>query len=137
MGYLAVAAAATLWGLWAIFMRPSQVSGAQLSFLLFAVMAAPSVFVTRRPVLRDRRSVWMMGVLGVSDAVNAVLYFEALRRGPIAVAVLTHYLAPMLVALAGPYVLGEARSKRALIAAPIALVGLGFVIYQPGGGFPL
>ncbi|MDQ3262738.1 MAG: DMT family transporter [Myxococcota bacterium] len=136
-GYAALATAATLWGCWALFLRPAQLSGPAVSWLLFLVMALPAPWLARRPLVRDRRSRNALLLLGLCDAANAVLYFEAIRRGPLAVAVLTHYLCPLLVALVAPWFLGEPRSRRALVAAPLALLGLGLVIYQPGMGFPL
>lgn len=137
MGYLQVAAAALLWGCWSLFLRPAGLSGVSASALLFLVMALPALVATRRPLVRDRRSTGALLILGLSDATNAVLYFEALRRGPIAVAVLTHYLTPLLVALAAPWVLKEPVSRRALLAAPLSLGGLALVLYQPASGFPL
>lgn len=137
LGYLLVATAAVLWGCWSLFLRPAGLSGAAVALVLFGVMAVPAAFTTRRPLVRDRRSAAALLILGLCDAGNAVLYFEALRRGPIAVAVLTHYLAPLLVALLAPLLLGERRSPRALLAAPVSLAGLALVIYQPGSGFPL
>lgn len=137
MGPLFVAAAALLWGCWSLFLRPAGLSGISVGFVLFAVMALPAVIATRRPLLRDRTAVWALVVLGLCDAGNAVLYFEALRRGPIAVAVLTHYLAPLLVAWFAPRLLGEKRSDRAVIAAPLSLGALAVVLYRPGTEFPL
>ena len=45
---------------------------------------------------------------------------------------LTHYLAPLLVALTAPLILRERRSRRALWALPIILFGLWLVL--PGSG---
>ncbi|HEX8433965.1 DMT family transporter, partial [Archangium sp.] len=56
------------------------------------------------------------------------------QRGPLAVAVLTHYLAPLLIALAAPWVLREPRSARALVGAPLTLVGLALLLDTPQGG---
>ncbi len=50
---------------------------------------------------------------------------------------LTHYLAPLLVGLVAPLVLREPRSRRALIAAPVSLLGLMMLLGMPGDGFPL
>jgi drug/metabolite transporter (DMT)-like permease len=67
-------------------------------------------------------------VLGISDATNVVLFFGAMAVTSVAVAVLTHYLAPVFVALFAPRVLGTARSPRAIGLSRIALLGLALVL---------
>jgi DME family drug/metabolite transporter len=129
-----VAVGATLWGCWSLFLRPAGLSGPQSALLVLAVMALPTPFVLRRESLRDRRATLALGVVGLADAANAALYFAAVQRGPLAVAVLTHYLAPLLIALVAPWVLRERRSARALIAAPLTLAGLALLLGTPEGG---
>jgi drug/metabolite transporter (DMT)-like permease len=58
---------------------------------------------------------------------NIVTYFGALRFTTVAVAVLTHYLAPVLVAVAAPWVEGE-RVRGARLAALVATAGLVLVL---------
>lgn len=140
LGYAFVAAAATLWGCWALFLRPSGADGRLAAMVLMLVMSLPAPLVGFRPRGEpgDRRIALLAMVgLGVADAINAVLYFAAVQRGPVAVAVLTHYLAPILVALAGPRLLKERPSARALMAAAISLGGLGLVLGWPDERFPL
>jgi drug/metabolite transporter (DMT)-like permease len=69
-----------------------------------------------------------MALLGAFDAANYLLYFAAIDRGPIALAVLTHYLAPVLVAAGAPFLLGERLGKRTLPAAAVALIGLALLL---------
>lgn len=135
MRYFAmVAAGATLWGCYSFFLRPAGLTGPQSALLVFLAMALPAPFVLRREALRDRRATVALVVLGLGDAANAALFFGALQRGPVSVAVLTHYLAPLLLALAAPWVLREPLSPRALLAAPVTLGGLALLIGVPGGG---
>lgn len=131
-GLATIALAAMLWGTWPLYARPGGPSGIALAFLTMAVMALPAPFVLRRRDFADRGAVLALGVVGVADAANAALYFSALQRGPVVVAVLTHYLAPVLVALAAPVVLGEARSRRALLAMPALLLGVALVLGDSG-----
>ena len=136
MRYFAmVAAGATLWGCWALFLRPAGLSGPQSALLVLAAMSLPAPFLLRREALRDRRATAALVIVGLSDAANAALFFAALRSGPVSVAVLTHYLAPLLLALSAPWVLGEQRSKRALLGVPLTLGGLALLIIQPGTTF--
>lgn len=129
-----VALGATLWGCWSLFLRPAGLSGIQCAFLALAVMSLPAPFVLRREAFRDRRATLALVVLGLCDAANGALFFAALQRGPVAVAVLTHYLAPLLIALAAPWVLRERRSTRALLGAPLTLAGLALLLGAPQGG---
>jgi len=127
-GSLSVAAAALLWGTWPLYVRAGGHGGVLLAGLAMAAMALPAPFAVRRADFRDRVAVLCLVIVGVSDAANAALYFTALARGPVVVAVLTHYLAPLLVALFAPLIIGEARSMRALAATPVVLVGLALVL---------
>jgi len=132
-----VAAAAMLWGCWSLVLRPAGLTGIPSALVVLAVMGAPAPFVLRRAPFRDRGAALALLLLGIADAGNAGLYFAAIQRGPVSVAVLTHYLAPVIVALAAPAILGEAPSRRARAAAPLSLLGLALLVWRPGAGLPL
>jgi drug/metabolite transporter (DMT)-like permease len=129
-----VSTTAALWGGWAFVLRPSGLLPLQSALVVQLVLAlpAPAVLLRGRAAFRDRGAVVALALLGVADAANIALYFPALARGPVAVATLTHYLAPLLVALLAVLVPGERRSRRALLAAPISLAGLLLVLGSPG-----
>jgi drug/metabolite transporter (DMT)-like permease len=129
-----VSLGAVLWGGWAAVVRPSGLPPAQMTFVTMAVTTLPLPFVIRGLSFRDRGAVAALLVLGVADAGSTGLLFTALDRGPVAVAELTHYLAPILVTIAGPLFLGEPGSRRAWLAAPISFLGLALLIWRPGGG---
>jgi drug/metabolite transporter (DMT)-like permease len=131
-----VAGAAVLWGGWALVLRPAGLPALQFSFTVLLVMAAPLPFALRAEPWRDRGAVVALLLLGAAEAANVVLYFAAIARGPVAVAVLTHYLTPLLVTLASPWVTGQRASRRALVAAPVSLAGLALLVWQPGTGTP-
>ena len=128
-----IALAAAFWGLWPIFLAASGLTGRQSAWVVFAVMMLPAPFVFSRVAWRDRRATLALVAVGVLDAGNAIFYFSALQRGPVVVAVLTHYLAPVMVALASPLLLGERLSRRAIWAAPVMLAALALVV-GPGQG---
>ncbi|MFY0524179.1 DMT family transporter [Archangium gephyra] len=132
--FVMVAVGTTLWGCWPLVLRPTGLTGPQSALLMMAIMALPTPFVFRREAFRDRRATLALGVLSLCDAANAALYFAAVQRGPVTVAVLTHYLAPLLIALAAPWVLRERRSPRALLGAPLTLVGLALILGTPQDG---
>jgi drug/metabolite transporter (DMT)-like permease len=136
-GPLLIAAAALIWGAWPLFVRAGGLSGAATSLVVLLVMALPTPFVFRRAYLADRGATLALAGVGLADAGNVALYFAALARGPVAVGVLTHYLAPLLVALGAPLLFAEPRRWRALAAAPLSLGGLALVMGPPGPGAPL
>lgn len=132
--FFLVALGAILWGCWPFFLRSAGLSGPQSALLVFVVMSLPAPFLLRREALKDRRATLAVVLLGLGDAANAALFFAAVQRGPVAVAVLTHYLCPLLLALLTPWVLRERRSARALLGAPLTLVGLALLLGAPQGG---
>jgi drug/metabolite transporter (DMT)-like permease len=127
-GIALIAVAAMLWGTWPLYTRAGGPTGVSIGFLALTVMSLPAPFVFRRAAFADRGAVIALVIVGLADAANMLLYFLALERGPIVVAVLSHYLAPTLVALAAPFVLAERGSKRALLASPVVLLGLALVL---------
>ena len=134
--FVQVALGAALWGGWSLFLRPAGLTGPQSALLVLLVLALPLPFVWRREPLRDRRATLALGLHGLFNAANTALFFAAVQRGPVAVAVLTHYLAPLLIALTEPWLLGGRRSFRALLAAPLTLVGLALLLGLPGEATP-
>jgi drug/metabolite transporter (DMT)-like permease len=128
-GVLLVAGAASLWGTWSIFLRPTGLPGAVTGPLVFALMG---VFLLPA-VARGPRAVWDREALALFamnvglDALNVLTFFEALHRTTVAIATLTHYLAPILVALAAPLVDRE-HVPRARAWALIATAGLVLVL---------
>jgi drug/metabolite transporter (DMT)-like permease len=83
---------------------------------------------TRRAALRD----WAwLAWLGVSDALNVLLFFAAYKL-TITIAVLTHYLTPIFVAIAAPLVLRERLGGRTVIAVGVSLSGLALMLARSG-----
>ena len=125
-----VAVPAILWGLWPTVLRPAGLAAIQAVLVVQLVQAAPAVVMgwRERAGFRDRGAVVALLLFGLFDAAQGALYFPALARGPLAVAALTHYLGPVLVALAAPFIPGERGSRRAMIAAPLSLLGLRLVM---------
>lgn len=127
-GAIAVAAAACLWGLWGPIVRITGASGPAVAAIALVTTAlAPIPWLPRR-VIRDRRLWGALSLIGICDAANALLYFAAIERGPIAVAVLTHYLAPVIVAAITPMLLRSWPNGSTLVALPLALAGVGLLL---------
>lgn len=128
-----VALPAVAWGFWPWVLRPAGLAALQCALVVQLVQALPAPILAwrERAAFRDRGAVLALLGFGVFDAIQCALYFPALARGPISVAALTHYLGPVLVALAAPFVPGERASKRAMVAAPLSLFGLLLVMGPP------
>lgn len=123
-GSLAVAVAATLWGGWGLVLDAAGLPGPQAGCLALFTIAVGAAPLLPRRIPRARLDWALLGAIGVCDAGNTLLFFQALRRGPIGIAVLSHYLAPILVALLSPLILRALPSRTTLIALPVSLAGL-------------
>lgn len=128
-----VAVPAILWGLWPSVLRSAGLPPLQSALVVQLVQALPAAVITwrERAAFRDRGAVLALAAFGLFDAAQCALYFPALTRGPVAVAALTHYLGPILVALAAPFIPGERASRRAMLAGPLSLLGLLLVLGPP------
>lgn len=136
-GALCVAAAATLWGLWPVWVR-GEAGGkatAALALCCGGLLGLPLALREGRGRAARGRTAWLLlGALAVSNALNSWFYFRALDEGAVAPAVLSHYLAPVLVALAAPLALGEPRSRRTPLALALALGGTSARLFGRAGG---
>ncbi len=127
VGYALVAVAASSWGLWPLILRRATMPAALQSAIVMAVLT----FASLPFMLRDRvaakaplRAWLLVAWLGLSDALNIGFFFAAYHRTSVAVAVLTHYLTPVFVAVAAPLVLREPSRPRTYGAVAAAFVGL-------------
>ena len=131
VGYALVAVAAAGWGTWPLILRPAEAIGPIPAALESTVMMTVLTLVSIPFCLRDRvprkasLRAWLgVGWLGVGDAMNVLLFFAAYQKTSVAIAVLTHYLAPIFVALAAPFVLREKPGLRTYAAVALSFGGL-------------
>lgn len=122
-----------MWGLWPLVLSTVGLAAPQSALVGMAVQALPAPVMAwrERAAFRDRGAVLALAGFGLFDAIQCALYFPALTRGPVSVAALTHYLGPVVVALAAGFIPGERSSRRALVAAPLSLFGLVLVMGPP------
>lgn len=124
-GVVMVALAAASWGTWSLFLRPTGLPATTTSPIMFAIMglfALPLSLRDRTPQW-DRTTYLLLAANTLTDALNVITFFAAMQMTTVAIAVLTHYLAPILIALAAPQIEGT-RTRGALPAAVVALTGL-------------
>lgn len=130
-GALAIALASGTWGTWSLFFRPAEARGGVTPALEAFVVLGTILVATAPLALRDRlpgprpvRAWALLAAQGGFDAINALLFFAAMQKTSLAIAVLTHYLAPVLVALGAPVAVGERVGRDTWTALVLALVGL-------------
>ena len=92
--------------------------------------------IARAAPAKATRAQWLaLGWLGVGDAMNVLLFFAAYAKTSVAVAVLTHYLTPIFVALAAPVFLHERSGVRTFVSVAVASLGLGLLLEPWRAGF--
>jgi drug/metabolite transporter (DMT)-like permease len=107
-------------------------TGAFLGFLAGLLLFRPR---SLRVSWRELAYLALFGVTGV--AFVQWLYFVAIDRLPIGIALLIQYLAPLLVALWARYVFHEPVRRRIWLALVLALCGLAVIVEVWGGGIAL
>lgn len=128
-GVVLVVLAASAWGSWSIFLRPTGLPAIWSSVLVMTFVALLAAPLYRREGAGkwDRATLAMLVAFAVLDAVNLATFFGAMSMTSVAIAVLTHSFAPVVVALAAPWVEGQ-RVRGATLAATIALGGIALLL---------
>jgi drug/metabolite transporter, DME family len=133
-GTVLVLFSATLWGTWSLWFRPTELSGRTTAPFVFACIALSSVPLVVReharctsPIRWTRRVLAMLAAFTVFDALNAATFFHAMTVTTVAVAVLTHDLAPVIVALLAPRIDGV-KVPGSGFAAALALGGVALLL---------
>lgn len=128
---LGLAGLAASWGLIAVLVAAIEIDAASLAFLRLALAAATLgclALLTRRAVLlHPRGRLPALVVLGVVQGATWLCFFEAVKLGSVAVAVLTFYTAPLFIALAAPHLLPERLSVVVLAAFAVGALGIALV----------
>jgi drug/metabolite transporter (DMT)-like permease len=137
-GFAMVAIAAAGWGTWSLFLLPTGLPAVVTTPIMFLVMGVAGIpLMLREPSPRwDRQTLWLLAAYTAFDLLNVLAFFSAMNYTTVAIAVLTHYAAPIIIALAAPRIGGTtARGTRP--AAAVALVGLVIVLepwHSPAAG---
>ena len=136
-----VAVAASSWGSWPFILHHVESFGPVDAVLESLVVMVAITLASAPMVLTDRikgpagRRGWLgVGWLGVADSFNVLLLFGAYQMTSVPIAVVTHYLTPLFVALAAPLLLREPGRPRTYVAAAMGFAGL--VVMMLGRGAP-
>ena len=128
-GVAMVAAAAASWGTWTLLLYPAGLPALLVTAIVFAVMGLttlPFALAEPKPVWNRKATTWLLANTAC-DVLNSLCFFAALHYRNVTIAVLCHYAAPIIIALAAPYVDGVT-TRGARPAAVVALCGLVIVL---------
>jgi drug/metabolite transporter (DMT)-like permease len=134
---LLLAGLAASWGLIAVLIAAIEVDAEPLAFLrlVLAALTLGAVALVLRHSLRPRGALLGLVLLGVAQGAHWLLFVESVQLGSVALATLTFYTAPIMIALAAPVLLGERLSAVVAGALVVACVGVGLVtLGGPDGG---
>ena len=130
-GIPALLLAVLLWGTLGVFRRYIGLPSGMLAFArgvlgaLFLLILYP--ICRRRPHFAAiRQNGFKLLLSGVFLALNWIFLFEAYRYS-VSVAVVCYYMAPVLVTLAAPFLLGERMTPRKILCVAVAFVGAALV----------
>ncbi|MEJ7599894.1 MAG: DMT family transporter [Kofleriaceae bacterium] len=120
---------AASWGTWSLFLRPTGLPATISAPILFATMGLFALpLALRAPrVAWDRRTIALVLANGAFDAVNIVAFFAAIEYTTVAIAVLSHYAAPIVIAILAPRIDG-ASARGVVSASLVAALGLVLVL---------
>lgn len=125
---LALAGLAASWGFIAVLVASVELGAEALAFWRLALAALTlalfALLAGRPALLAPRGRTSALALLGVVQGAHWLLFFEAVEHGSVALAVLTFYAAPLLIAVAAPAVLGESWSPLVLGACLVGAAGV-------------
>lgn len=147
-GVLLLVLSSVLWGCWSIVFRSAEqlsttpLPAARQTAVVMAVQLLLLVPLARRatrasPTTKTKTTTttttagadrFWFASLGVCDALNAMSFFASMQRTSVAVAVLCHYAAPLIVAALAPVVLREPRRAGTWSALAVAVAGVVVVL---------
>jgi drug/metabolite transporter (DMT)-like permease len=117
---------------WNLLLAGLAASWGLIAVLVAAVDLDATVLARRLDLLAPGAALGGLVLLGVVQGAHWLLFFEAAKRGSVALAVLTFYAAPILIAVVAPFVLPEERSPIVLVALVAGAAGI--VLVALGGG---
>jgi drug/metabolite transporter (DMT)-like permease len=136
---LALAGLATSWGLIAVLVAAVDLGAEALAFLRLALAAAALALAAllggRAGALRPGGRLPALIALGVVQGAHWLLFFEAVKLGSVALAVLTFYLAPLFLVVLAPLTLPERLSNVTLAALLPGGLGIALIaLFGNDGG---
>lgn len=134
---LALGALTASWGFIAVLVAAVDLGAEALAFWRLALAAATlaaGALLLRPRLLSPGARLPALVLLGAIQGAHWLLFFEAVKHGSVALAVLTFYAAPLVLAVVAPLVLPERWSAVVLGAAAVGAVGIGLIALEGGDG---
>ncbi len=132
-GALFIIAAMLIFGFMGIFVRflnlPSQTI-LFFSFLFSGIILFVIFFFKDKSIIFIEGSWKFLFLLVIVNLFNNFFYFQAFINTTISNAVLTHYTAPIFVALLAPFFLKEKIEKITIYSLLVAIIGMLFIAYS-------
>lgn len=134
---LALGALAASWGFIAVLVAAVDLEAEALAFwrlsLAAATLAAFALVSGRSRLLAPGGRLPALVLLGAIQGAHWLLFFEAVKEGSVALAVLTFYAAPLVLAVLAPFVLPERWSAVVLGSAGVGAVGVALIALDDTG----
>ena len=134
---LALGGLAASWGFVAVLAASVELGAEALAFWRLALAAVTlcliALLARRVDLLAPRGRLRALALLGVAQGAHWLLFFEAVEHGSVALAVLTFYAAPLVIALVAPLVLPERLSPLVLGACLLGAAGIAAIALDQGG----
>jgi drug/metabolite transporter (DMT)-like permease len=136
MSYLKIITAILIWSSLGIFIRRIDLPNYCIIFytatiagmLQFLILVSTGLSERVKRSDRSIRSALFLVLAPICFIANTMLFYFAFRNTTIANAVLTHYTAPVFVAMLAPLLLKERIHKTAWIAIALSSIGLWFIL---------
>jgi RarD protein len=134
---LALGGLAASWGFVAVLAASVELGAEALAFWRLALAAGTlgliALLARRVDLLAPRGRLRALALIGVAQGAHWLLFFEAVEHGSVALAVLTFYAAPLVIALVAPLVLPERLSPVVLGACLVGAAGIAAIALDQGG----
>ena len=126
--FLSIILAMSIWSLWPLVVRSIPMDPISLTISVF--FFSSSLYILLALFKKPRgftlfRKKWFFFLIGtIFLLINSATYFKSLRLSPVPLAVITHYTAPIFVALLSPILIKEKRKKFVFLSILLSTIGL-------------
>ncbi len=136
MGYLKIITAILIWSSLGIFVRKIELPNQCIIFytsviagsIQFILLLSTGLLKKAKQFDSNTRSILFLVLSPLCFTANAMLFYFAFSNTTIANAVLTHYTAPVFVAILAPLLLKERINKTTWLAIVISSIGLWLIL---------
>jgi len=136
--YISIVSALAVWSTWGLAVRALDAPATVIVFYnaVFSLVfqGAAVLYISRRENLRLTAGLLPVVALAGCGVVNMVFFLYALRNTSVAAALLTHYTAPVFVALFAPFLLGDRTDRKTTYAIAVSVAGLVLIFLTSVGG---